>query len=63
MGFLDKIFGDKQAEREHQERMATIAAETQKTINKQDNSTKKTTSLLDNAAKVGEAYFNNAGRK
>lgn len=64
MGFLDKIFGDKQAEREHQERMARIAADTQITINKQDNSTKKTTSALDNAAKVGEAYLiNKAGRK
>lgn len=62
MGLLDKIFGDKQAEREHQERMAQIAADVNKTINKQDNSAKKTTSFFDNAGKVGEAYFN-GGKK
>ena len=58
MGLLDKIFGDKQAEREHQERMAKIKSDLEITINKQDNNAKKTTSLFDNVGKCGEAYFN-----
>lgn len=58
MGFLDKIYGDKQAEREHQERMAQIAADTNKEMNKQDNSAKKATSFFDNLGKVGEAWLN-----
>lgn len=62
MGLLDKIFGDKQAEREHKERLAQIVSDTTKIINKQDNSAKKTTSFFDNAGKLGESFLN-GGKK
>ena len=57
MGLLNLFFGDRQAEREHQERLEQIRLDANVKIQKSKDSTTKFTNAADNLGKVGSAYF------